>query len=76
MKAWLVRRHDNVDYLEPVTPVVFLALDAARPPTLAAVVYTSAGAGDGLRVRPGDRVTAEHRQPNGSALTATVTIRQ
>lgn len=72
-----LRAHENVDLVEPSGP--------GEPETgagplgagdLVAVIQTSSVTTSGLRVKAGDVVTAEYRQPNGSMVTATVVIRE
>lgn len=72
-----LRDHDNIDQLEPNIVGEFPAVtDARSSGGLAGVIRTSPGSAGNLAVRPGDRVTAEYRQPDGSSLTATVAIRR
>lgn len=75
-----IRRHENVDSLEPIIPGSFgaeieFSQGGDRPLILAAVVRTSDGQKGLLSVHRGDKVTAEYHQPNGLALTAKATIR-
>lgn len=72
-----VRRHENVDVLEPVTRGVFLGGGPSNAGSLAltAVINTSRQNKDALQVRADDTVTAEYRQPDGTVLTTTVLIR-
>ncbi|KPK76317.1 MAG: hypothetical protein AMS25_17640 [Gemmatimonas sp. SM23_52] len=51
------------------------APDQAGFAGLVAVIATSAGEEGSLRVRAGDEVSAEYRQPDGSVLRAAVSIR-
>jgi hypothetical protein len=69
-----IRRHLNVDYFEPILPGKRLGTDAPQAAILAAVTATTTDDSD-LRVRSGDVVTATYRQPDGTVLKATATIR-
>jgi hypothetical protein len=71
-----VRGHENVDYLEPDMVGEYTAAPGPeRSARLVTVIPTSAGGDGSLRVQPGDRVTAEYHQPDGSVLRAVVSIR-
>lgn len=66
----LIRTHENIDYLSPDGPVELEGGDA----NLLAAFPTAVGV-SGLSVRSGDVVIAEYRQPNGSVLRATASVR-
>lgn len=71
-----IRNHPNIDYLEPIIPGERLAADS---PVQSNLVLTAISpeivAEAGISVESGTALTAEYRQPDGSILTTTVTLR-
>lgn len=69
----VIRRHPNIDYLEPGGIPGEAEGGSVRGPDFLGVFLTSDGSA--TTAPAGAVVTAEYRQPNGSVLQATVTVR-
>lgn len=71
-----IREHENIDYVNPSGPGEFESQAAVwGQPNLLAVSRAGHESTSGLKVRAGETVTAEYRQPDGSVLRATASIR-
>ncbi len=74
----LLRSHENVDYFNPSGPPGEPEVEPKAddiPEFFLTVLLTDSDHASDFTVRAGDVVTAEYRQPDGSVLNATVSIR-